>query len=129
MVIIDHDRLLEFGGCFDVRRVLFVEPNDAVADLGAHVDGFYEIGDLLLKDGETIIDDGLFFELGTLLACGVLGEHGFGSFGNESAAEDGAERYSSDGAGEGLNRLIRVKFYSCHNDLIFIVLHKKLFDR
>ena len=68
-----------------------------------------------MEDGEALIDDGALFEPGTLLAGRVLGEHGFGTRMDVGATMHGAESDASDGAGQGLNRLIRVECNSCHN--------------
>jgi hypothetical protein len=75
--------------------MFFIEAHNAVTYLGSHADRLLNIRDLRLQDVEALVDDGKLFELRTLLACGVLGQDGFGSFGDECAS---VERSESEGS-------------------------------
>ena len=100
--------------------MFFVEAYDTVADLGAHRDSDLHVLVLGLEDSDALVDDSALFEPGTLLACGVLGELRSGSFHDEGASVEGAEGKGSERAGEGLDRLIRVESYFCHNKSVFL---------
>ena len=114
-MVFGHDRLLEFGAGFDRRGEGLVEVVEPVFDLGPHRDGLLDVGDLRLEDREAVINDGSSFELVALPACGVFGQRRGRAFADEGATVEGSEGERSDRAGEGLNRLIRIESYTCHN--------------
>ena len=106
---------MEFGGRFDVGDVLFVKVREPVFDGWTHRHRFADVLVLVLEESDALVDDGALLELRTLLARGVLWELGFGTLEDVSASVDGAESESTEGSGEGLNRLIRVEGYFCHS--------------
>ena len=118
-IVFRHDGALQFGGCFDVLDVFFVEVGEAVFDLRSHRHRLLDVLVLGLQDGDAVVDDGALFELRTLFAGRVFREHGFFALEDMRAAVDRAEGHVSECAGEGLNRLIRVECYFSHSGGVF----------
>ena len=90
-IVLGHDCALEFGRCFDVFDVLFVEVRETVFDDRSHRHCFLDVLVLGLEDVDAVVDEGLPLEPGTLFACGVLGQHRFGSLEDMSATVYSAE--------------------------------------